>query len=198
MGAAILVRRKSPCKPSAVIRAFQSNSLARRLSDRQSHREKRRQNRALPRRGGLLGRAPIGWCDAWKHQLRWARTISRVHAHRHIFQYPDRRDVLVVALVCCGAHCDQNNLCTADSDRFCAHPHCARTKSSARRFLESRTNSAPFWLVPAKDLLQVFLWAGAFCGNQIEWRGKKMRLRAKTAIWNRFANNYISGRTSTL
>lgn len=32
------------------------------------------------------------------------------------------------------------------------------------------------WLVPAKDLLQVMIWAESFLGNTIEWRGQKFRL----------------------
>ena len=28
-----------------------------------------------------------------------------------------------------------------------------------------------------KDLQQVVIWAGAFLGNTVDWRGQKMRLR---------------------
>jgi hypothetical protein len=38
-------------------------------------------------------------------------------------------------------------------------------------------NLAPAWLVPVKDLLQAAIWAGAFFGNTVEWRGQKMILR---------------------
>jgi hypothetical protein len=33
------------------------------------------------------------------------------------------------------------------------------------------------WLAPVKDLMQVAVWALAFVGNTIEWRGRRMRLR---------------------
>jgi ceramide glucosyltransferase len=36
---------------------------------------------------------------------------------------------------------------------------------------------ALFWLVPMKDLLQVAIWFGAFAGNTVEWRGRRMRLK---------------------
>ena len=33
-----------------------------------------------------------------------------------------------------------------------------------------------WWLVPIKDLFQAAIWAGAFMGNTVEWRGQKMKL----------------------
>jgi hypothetical protein len=33
------------------------------------------------------------------------------------------------------------------------------------------------WLPLVKDLLQVAVWAMAFAGDAIEWRGERMRLR---------------------
>ena len=33
-----------------------------------------------------------------------------------------------------------------------------------------------FWLVPIKDLLNAAIWALAFVGNKIEWRGEKFRV----------------------
>jgi hypothetical protein len=46
-----------------------------------------------------------------------------------------------------------------------------------RRFMQSRHNIAPPWLVPVKDLLQAAIWAGAFLGNTVKWRGQRMKLR---------------------
>jgi hypothetical protein len=43
--------------------------------------------------------------------------------------------------------------------------------------MQSCHNIAPPWLVPVKDLLQAAIWAGAFLGNTVEWRGQKMHLR---------------------
>jgi hypothetical protein len=30
---------------------------------------------------------------------------------------------------------------------------------------------------PIKDLLQVAIWISAFLGNEVEWRGERLRLR---------------------
>jgi ceramide glucosyltransferase len=43
--------------------------------------------------------------------------------------------------------------------------------------MQSRHNIAPPWLVPVKDLLQAAIWAGAFLGTTVEWRGQRMKLR---------------------
>jgi hypothetical protein len=46
-----------------------------------------------------------------------------------------------------------------------------------RRFTPERTLVSAARLVPAKDLLQTALWIFAFAGNNVEWRGRKMKLR---------------------
>jgi len=47
-----------------------------------------------------------------------------------------------------------------------------------RRFTPGKNPASPFWLVPVKDLLQVAIWIGAFAGNTVEWRGRRMKLRS--------------------
>ncbi|MDR3518786.1 MAG: bacteriohopanetetrol glucosamine biosynthesis glycosyltransferase HpnI [Azospirillaceae bacterium] len=37
---------------------------------------------------------------------------------------------------------------------------------------------APFWLVPARDLLSFGLLIGGFCGKTVAWRGRRFRVRA--------------------
>ena len=46
-----------------------------------------------------------------------------------------------------------------------------------RRFTPDRKLVSPAWLVPVKDVLNFGIWLGAFAGNTIEWRGRRMRLR---------------------
>jgi ceramide glucosyltransferase len=173
MGAAILVRRKS-LEAIGGYPAF-VNSLA---DDYQI-------GNRIVKNGGKIALcpvvvdcwdAPIGWCDAWKHQLRWARTIRVCMPTGYFFSILTDATFwsllwFVVALIATKTICAPLTAIAFVLIRI------ALAQNLQRRFLESRQKPAPFWLVPAKDLLQVFLWAGAFCGNQIEWRGKKMRLR---------------------
>ena len=33
-----------------------------------------------------------------------------------------------------------------------------------------------FWLIPVKDLLNVGIWAFAFFGNEVQWRGERFKV----------------------
>jgi hypothetical protein len=41
---------------------------------------------------------------------------------------------------------------------------------------QGRAHFPFWWLPPLKDLLDAALWAGAFSGNQITWRGERYRI----------------------
>jgi ceramide glucosyltransferase len=45
-----------------------------------------------------------------------------------------------------------------------------------RRLTPERHLVSPGWLVPVKDLLNVAIWLGAFAGDTVEWRGRRMTL----------------------
>jgi hypothetical protein len=44
------------------------------------------------------------------------------------------------------------------------------------RLTRSRDHWRYVWLAPVKDLLHFFLWAAAFGGNHIRWRGQTFRV----------------------
>jgi ceramide glucosyltransferase len=44
------------------------------------------------------------------------------------------------------------------------------------RLTQSPARAAYAWMPPVKDLLDVLVWAWAFCGNQITWRGGRYRI----------------------
>jgi ceramide glucosyltransferase len=120
--------------------------------------------------------APVNWRDAWKHQLRWARTIRVCMPVGYFFSILNDATFwpllwFIVALMATKTICAPLTAVAFVLIRI------ALAQNLQRRFLESRQEPAPFWLVPIKDLLQMAIWAAAFCGNHIEWRGKKMRLR---------------------
>lgn len=173
MGAAILVRRKS-LEAIGGYPVF-ANSLA---DDYQI-------GNRIVKKGGKIALcpvvvdcwdAPIGWREAWKHQLRWARTIRVCMPTGYFFSILTDATFwpllwFVVALLATKTICAPLTAIAFVLIRI------ALAQNFQRRFLESRQKPAPFWLVPIKDLLQTAIWAAAFSGNQIEWRGKKMRLR---------------------
>jgi len=120
--------------------------------------------------------APINWRHAWKHQLRWARTIRICQPLPYFFSILSNATLwlvlwLVVSLIWAKTLFDPLAAVTLIFGRIVI------AQDLQRRLLESHQKPAPFWLVPVKDLLQGAIWAAAFCGNQIEWRGQTMRLR---------------------
>jgi ceramide glucosyltransferase len=172
MGAAILVRRKSLENIGGFI------ALADCLAD-----DYQIANR-IAKGGGRIALcplvvecwdAPTNWSQAWKHQLRWARTIRVCMPVPYFFSILGNGTLwpliwLADSLVRANALCGLAAIILLLGRIVIA-------QSIQLRFNEGRQKAAPFWLVPVKDLLQAAIWAIAFCGNTIEWRGRKMRLR---------------------
>ncbi len=120
--------------------------------------------------------APMNWRDVWKHQLRWARTIRVCQPAPYFFSILSNGSLwpllwLITSLIW------TKTLCAPLAAVALLLARTAIAQSLQRRLNENAQKPAPFWLVPAKDLLQAAIWAIAFCGNTIEWRGRKMRLR---------------------
>lgn len=126
--------------------------------------------------------APMGWAAVWKHQLRWARTVRVCQPTPYFFSILSNPTfwpllwvgvtVSLPALLFLGAAVIVRLLVTADLQR--------RLRGKAEKgcpppYVGTYTSSC--WLAPVKDLMQVAVWALAFLGNTIEWRGRRMRLR---------------------
>ncbi|HEV2331261.1 MAG TPA: glycosyltransferase [Verrucomicrobiae bacterium] len=119
--------------------------------------------------------APMYWRDVWKHQLRWARTIRICQPVPYFFSILSNGTLwpliwLVDSLLRAQTPC-------ALAAVVLAFGRVVIARNLQRRFNDGGLKPASFWLVPLKDLLQAAIWAIAFCGNKIEWRGRKMRLR---------------------
>ena len=137
---------------------------------------------------------PQGWREVWAHQLRWARTVrvcqpgpyflsilnnatvwpfawlvvSNLQFHQGFPTYPDSPQTkLGVAFV-------------AASFFLCSWGMVLRS-SSARRLSETLTQKKvpPGWdgSTTFKDLLQVAVWAMAFLGDTVVWRGQRLRVQ---------------------
>jgi ceramide glucosyltransferase len=119
---------------------------------------------------------PMNWSDVWKHQLRWARTIRICQPLPYFFSILSNATFwpllwLVVSLISSAA------LCAPLAAVVCLLVRVCLAQNLQRRFTPDRRLISPPWLVPVKDLLQVALWIGAFAGNKVEWRGRRMKLR---------------------
>jgi ceramide glucosyltransferase len=173
LGAAILVRRK------ALTEAGGFNSLANCLADdyQLGHRIAGNGHRlALCPVVVECWTAPMNWRDVWQHQLRWARTIRVCQPLPYFFSILSNATHwpllwLVVSLT------SSATLCAPLAAGACLLVRICVAQNLQRRFTQSRALVSPAWLVPVKDLLQVALWAGAFLGNKITWRGQQLKLR---------------------
>lgn len=114
---------------------------------------------------------PQGWKAVWIHQLRWARTIRVCQPLPYFFSI--LTNATLWALLWAVAAPSTIALASA-----CL---LVLLRCSLACHLQARMMGAParwswFWMVPVRDALGGMVWAGAFLGNTIEWRGRRLRL----------------------
>ena len=119
--------------------------------------------------------APAGWLAVWKHQLRWARTIRVCQPVPYFFSVLANGSIWAVAHLAVAAM--KPSLCLALAVVAGLLLRIGLAQDLQRRFTPDRRLVSPAWLVPVKDVLNFGIWLGAFAGNTIEWRGRRMRLR---------------------
>jgi ceramide glucosyltransferase len=115
--------------------------------------------------------APMKWRQVWTHQARWARTICVCQPWPYFLSILNNATLwpllwLAVArppaalAVCGGCVCF----------RIGAALH------QQSRLMQSPARLAYAWMPPVKDMLDVLVWAGAFCSHHIIWRGDRYRI----------------------
>ncbi len=137
--------------------------------------------------------APMNWRDVWHHQLRWARTIRVCQPLPYFFSILSNAtlwpllwlaselfDWLTIAFS--NARNDpvrSFEIKIALLAGVMAVISLLLVRILLAQDLQRRLTGAraPFWLVPVKDLLQAAIWFGAFAGNTVEWRGRRLRLK---------------------
>ena len=119
--------------------------------------------------------APMDWSDVWKHQLRWARTISVCQPVPYFFSILSNATLwpflwfVVSFLTTSSFHAPLAAL-------GCIVIRTGLAQNLQRRFTPERSLVSPAWLVPVKDLSHAAIWLGAFAGDTVEWRGRRMKL----------------------
>jgi len=114
---------------------------------------------------------PMTWSEVWKHQLRWARTVrvcQPIPYFFSIFSNPTLWPLLWVIVKPSVFAVSFGLLCLIVRTLTAALLQARFTRRSAKACLSG------FPIL--KDLLQVGIWALAFAGDHIEWRGVRMRL----------------------
>jgi ceramide glucosyltransferase len=136
--------------------------------------------------------APMSWRSVWRHQLRWARTIRVCEPLPYFLSILSNATLwpllwLLSAwpwIAHVSSHTSDNVMVTQAAVSYSTILAAAflLCRVLVALGLQSRLTQSPrrfqdFWLVPVKDLLQALIWAAAFLGNRIEWRGDRFRLR---------------------
>jgi len=118
----------------------------------------------------------MNWTQVWKHQLRWARTIRVCQPLPYFFSILSNASFWPLLWLIASLVSTRNFSAPLTALAFLLIRICL-AQNLQRRLTPRRILISPWWLVPVKDWLQFALWANAFAGNKIEWRGKRMRLR---------------------
>jgi ceramide glucosyltransferase len=115
--------------------------------------------------------APMSLAEVWKHQIRWARTIRVCQPWPYAFSQlhnPTLWPWIWAVWQPAGPVVAFAFLCLAGR---------MAVGWSCQRKLTGQTDWNSLWLAPAKDLLQLFVWAMAFFGNQVQWRGELFKIK---------------------
>jgi ceramide glucosyltransferase len=115
--------------------------------------------------------APMGWRSVWQHQLRWARTIRVCQPAPYFFSLLANATLWPLAWL--AAHPAPP---TAAGVALCLLIRLSTAANLQQRLTRTRAALKRVWFVPLKDILQAVLWASAFIGNHLEWRGEQYRL----------------------
>lgn len=124
--------------------------------------------------------APKDWKQIWAHQLRWARTIRACQPVPFFFSILSNATLWPVLLFCSLA-LTKNSF--SSELRFLFMPLLIFLPVRMFAALKMQellkrdvAHYAYFWLIPVKDLLAAVIWALAFFGNAVEWRGERFKV----------------------
>lgn len=112
------------------------------------------------------------WSQVWKHQLRWARTIRVCQPLAYFFSILSNPTLwpLLWLLI-------RPSILAVSFFALCLIARSGIALHLQQRLTREPASLLSAWLVPLKDLLQTAIWALAFLGTSVEWRGEKMRLQ---------------------
>lgn len=114
---------------------------------------------------------PMGWREAWAHQLRWARTIRVSKPLPYAFSILSNATLWpLIWLVA------EPSKWSVLGFGICLLARIVTAQTLQTRLGPTEGQGWYWWLAPLKDLLQFALWICAFFGNHIVWRGRKFQL----------------------
>ncbi|HZM06540.1 MAG TPA: glycosyltransferase [Candidatus Saccharimonadales bacterium] len=115
--------------------------------------------------------APMAWPEVWAHQVRWARTIRVCQPAPFFLSLLGNASLWPLLWLLFGR--------SPMSVPVWVALLVFRTLTAAQqqsRLTQARAHLPYWWMAPVKDLLDVLIWAAAFLGNHIDWRGQRYRV----------------------
>ncbi len=114
------------------------------------------------------GLGAAAWDGVWRHQVRWARTV-RVSRGAGYAGLPVACATLWALLaLAAGAWPVAAALLAL---RYAVAFACGSA------LLGAPLVARMWWLIPARDLFGLAVWAAGLAGHRVEWRGRRLRLR---------------------
>jgi ceramide glucosyltransferase len=115
--------------------------------------------------------APISWAQVWTHQSRWARTIRVCQPGPFFLSILNNSTLWPLVWLAFVRQPTVLALCGG-----CLLFRIGAALHQQARLLQSPARLAFFWMPLVKDMLDVLVWAGAFLGHHITWRGERYRI----------------------
>jgi ceramide glucosyltransferase len=114
--------------------------------------------------------SPMTFGEVWAHQTRWARTIRVCQPVPYFFSILSNATLWPLVWL---AYAPQVPVLGAFAACLCVR---MAMGAWCEGKLARRIDATSVWMGPVKDLLQVIIWARAFVGNHITWRGQRFRV----------------------
>jgi ceramide glucosyltransferase len=115
--------------------------------------------------------APMNWPQVWAHQSRWARTIRVCQPFPFFLSVLNNSTLWPLLWLAVAPQAAVLALCGG-----CLLFRIGAALHQQARLMQAPARFAYFWMPPLKDLLDVLVWAGAFLGHHITWRGESYRI----------------------
>ena len=115
--------------------------------------------------------APMGWHKVWEHQSRWARTIHVCQPAPFFMSILANATLWPMLLLLSSL-----SAATIGVSAFCVLFRIITAWNQQSRLTQSQRHLKYWWMPPVKDLLDALVWASAFSGNKIIWRGERYRI----------------------
>jgi ceramide glucosyltransferase len=114
---------------------------------------------------------PMTFAHIWTRQSRWARTIRVCQPAPFFLSIVNNSTLWPLLLL----------ICTRQPPALCAVAVCLTLRvitavGQQSKLTQSRRHMVYWWMAPVKDLLDAIIWAWAFAGNQVVWRGARYRI----------------------